>query len=122
MKTFYRILAGLSFFLFFSCQNESQWYPSADVDIAGSYEYAPAGGGKALSVTLVIHNTSSASIINSVVTVKVVTDAREYLQTAASATRIIPDGKIALTVAIPYLTSGESLATGGVSVYDAFFD
>jgi hypothetical protein len=110
--------------LFLSCQNDARWYPTADVSVSGSAEYADltAPGGKALAVTLVIHNTSDTSITASVITLKVVTDKREYLQTTGSAAKIIPGGKIALTASIAYLEAGEQLTADGISVYDAFFD
>jgi hypothetical protein len=115
-------LAVLCFALF-SCQNEARWYPEADVAISGHAEYTdPVTHAKALQITLVIHNSGSTSITSCAVTVQVRTDKREYLQTAASATRIIPGGKIAVNLTVPYLENNETLASGGVSVYNAFFD
>jgi hypothetical protein len=104
-----------------SCQNEGQWYPSAEVEISSHYEYT-AETGKALSVTLTVHNTSSASITSGVITVKAVTDKREYLQTAGSNIKIIPGGKIAINTAIAYLEKDEKATNGGISVYAAYFD
>jgi hypothetical protein len=113
----------LVFFLL-SCQNPARWYPDAEVSVSGRAEYADptAPGGKALAVTLAIKNTGDSTIVSSALTVKAVTNKREYLQTVGSTLRIIPGGSIALTVSIPYLEANEQLTADGVSVYDAFFE
>jgi hypothetical protein len=109
--------------LFPSCQNDSAWYPSASVTVNGREEFTdPATTAKGLAVTLIVHNTGSASIIRSTVTIQVKTNAREYLQTAASDIRINPGGKIALTVSLVYIDTTETLLPEGVAVYDSFFE
>jgi hypothetical protein len=113
MMIFALLLAG--------CRDEG-WYPSGEVRIEHYYEYAAATGGKQLGVTFSIHNTGKTSILSSAVTFKVRTTQREYLQTAASAVKIIPGGSIALTAAVPYLDPAEQLAPEGVSLYDTFFE
>jgi hypothetical protein len=106
-----------------SCQNDGRWYPDAEVEISSSVEYFdPASGAKALQITLVIHNTGNTSIATSTLTVQVRTDKREYLQTAGSAARIIPGGKIAVNITVPYLETDEKLAADGISLYSAFFE
>jgi hypothetical protein len=114
----------VSVFLLLSCQNAGRWYPEADVSISGYTEYVDpsAPGGKTLSVMLVVHNTGETSITACAVTVKALTDKRAYLQTTSATVKIVPGGKIALTVAIPYLEAGEQVVANGVSVYNAFFD
>jgi ABC-type uncharacterized transport system auxiliary subunit len=107
--------------LFASCQNEAQWYPTADVSIQARTEYRDAEGPK-LAVTLVIHNSGKTSIRSSTVTVKVNTSKREYLQTAAFENKIIPDGKVAVTMTVAYLEADETVQPDGVSVYNAYFD
>jgi hypothetical protein len=77
---------------------------------------------KGLAITLVVHNTGNTSIVRSTVTVQVKTSSREYLQTAASDLRIIPGGKIALTVSFNYMDAAETLLPDGVAVYNSFFD
>ena len=108
-----RLLAG--------CHNES-WYPSGEVRIEHYYEYTAQTGGKQLAVTFSIHNTGKTSILSSAVTFKVRTNQREYLQTVTSSVKIIPDGAIALTAAIPYLDGTEQLTSDGISLYDTFFE
>jgi hypothetical protein len=110
--------------LVLSCQNEGRWYPEADVTISSSVEYLDqVSGTKALQITLIIHNTSNASISSSAITVKVRTDKREYYQTAGSTTRIIPGGKIAVNTTVPYLATDENLADNdGVTLYSTYFD
>ncbi|MDR2447786.1 MAG: hypothetical protein LBD58_10970 [Treponema sp.] len=109
--------------LFFSsCENEGRWYPEAEVEVFNRYEYTAQGGGKALAITLTVRDTSETTITSGVITVKAVTDKHEYLQTAASALKITPGGKMALTVTVAYLESGEGVLDNGVSVYDAYFD
>jgi hypothetical protein len=106
-----------------SCQNEGRWHPKADVAINGHVEYTdPISQVKAIQITLVIHNSGNTLITTSAVTVQVRTNKREYLQTAAYDTRIIPGGKIAVNLTVPYLENNEALAPGGAVVYDAFFD
>jgi hypothetical protein len=106
-----------------SCQNETRWYPEAEVEISSSVEYFdPASGAKALQITLVIHNPSNTSITTSTLAVQVRTDTREYLQTAGSTVRIIPGGKITVNITVPYLETDEKLAADGVSLYNAFFE
>jgi hypothetical protein len=107
--------------LFASCQNEARWYPSADVEIAHYYEYADTSGPK-LAVTLVIHNTGDTAILSSTVTLRVTTNTREYLQTAASAGKIIPGGKVALTVSLAFLEPDEQVNPNGIGIYSSFFD
>jgi hypothetical protein len=105
------------------CQNAGRWYPDADVTISNPIEYTDESGAKALQITLIIHNTGNTSITSSAVTVQVRTDKHEYLQTAGSTARIIPGGKIAVNIAVPYLEAEEQLlATDGVTLYNAFFD
>jgi hypothetical protein len=109
--------------LIFSCQNEGRWYPDAEVEIGNHVEYSDhASGAKALQITLVICNTGNTSISSSTVTVKVRTDKHDYLQTTASTARIIPEGKIAVNITVPYLEADENLATDGITLYNAFFD
>jgi len=112
-----------------ACQNDPRWYPDADVAIVSCYEVPEDSDStsdvKVLYVTMTIHNTSSVAITSGAVTLKAVTTARTYLQTAALETRIIPDGVVALTVPITYLDPAETLAQddeSGVSVYASFFD
>jgi D-lyxose ketol-isomerase len=81
-----------------------------------------AGGGKALLVTLTVHNTGGASITSGAITVKVITDKHEYLQAAGSAVKVMPGGKMAITVTFAYLESDEQVLDNGISVYDAYFD
>ncbi|MDR3335778.1 MAG: hypothetical protein LBT16_01110 [Treponema sp.] len=114
--------AVLTSLLLAACQNEGRWYPGAEVSVQSSYEFAPGPGAKAILVTLIIHNTSSTTINTGVVTLKVTTDRREYFQTASTATAIIPGGKVALPVTVPYLDSAEQVAAGGVTVYDSYFN
>ncbi|MDR1095406.1 MAG: hypothetical protein LBL31_03355 [Spirochaetaceae bacterium] len=118
----YTLWLIISSILLFSCQNEGRWYPEAEVSVSSSVEYT-ASGGKAIQITLVVHNTGDTSITSSAVTVQVRTNApRTYLQTASSAARIIPGGKIAVNITVPYLEATESLVADGVTVYNAFFD
>jgi archaellum component FlaG (FlaF/FlaG flagellin family) len=106
-----------------SCQNEGRWYPQAHVEVASHYEYADAQtGGKACRITLVIHNTGDTSIASGAVTLKVITNKHEYLQTTAFTSKIIPDGKIAVPIAVAYFEADEQVSSGGVSVYNAFFE
>lgn len=114
------LIAVFSPIVLASCQSEARWYPDA-VEIQGRAEYADAGGPK-LAVTLVIHNTGNTSILTSTVTVKAVTNKREYLQTAGSTGKIIPGGKAALTITVAYLEADEAVQPDGVSVYNAYFD
>jgi hypothetical protein len=110
------------FFLFLSCQNPARWYPEAEVSVSSHTEYTDQNDAKGLAVTLLIHNTGDTTIVSSTLTVKAVTDKREYLQTISSALRIIPDGTVALTVSISYLEANEQLKADGVSIYNAFFE
>jgi hypothetical protein len=110
------------FFLLFSCQNPARWYPEAEASVSGSAEYIDQSGAKGLAVTLLIHNTGDTTILSSTLTVKALTNKREYLHTVSSALRIIPGGKAAFTASIPYLEAGEQIKANGVSVYDAFFE
>jgi archaellum component FlaG (FlaF/FlaG flagellin family) len=105
-----------------SCSNGSKWYPEGTVTIAAADEYTDITGSTGIIVTLTIHNTGSTSILASTVTVKVVTDGRTYLQSAASAIKIIPGGTIALPVQVPYLVNTERVVPNGATVYAAFFD
>ena len=105
-----------------ACQNEARWYPSAEVSVGNHYEYTDAAGAKQLAVTLVVHNTGKTAVLSSTITVQVKTDQREYLQTAGFTNKIIPDGKVSLTVSVPYLNPAEQLAPDGVSIYGSFFD
>jgi hypothetical protein len=108
--------------LLLSCQNEGRWYPEADVTIDSSVEYV-AAGQKAVQITLVVHNTGDTSITTSAITVQVRTNApRTYLQTASSAARIVPGGKVAVNISVPYLDANETLVADGVTVYSAVFD
>jgi hypothetical protein len=116
------LLLLASAIVLFSCQNDGRWYPSAEAEIFKYYEYVPAGGGKALHVTAVIHNTGDTAITAGAVTVKAATDKREYLQTIAISGGIIPGGKIAVSAAISYLDATEQVASNGVAIYDAFFN
>ncbi|MDR1072893.1 MAG: hypothetical protein LBL45_04370 [Treponema sp.] len=120
MKQFFMSCALAALFL--SCENEGRWYPEADVEVFSCYEYTTQAGGKALAITLTIHNTSETSITSGVITVKAVTGKHEYLQTTGSTVKIIPDGKMAATVTITYLESDEQVLDNGISVYDAYFD
>jgi archaellum component FlaG (FlaF/FlaG flagellin family) len=111
--------------LLFSCQNEGRWYPEADVTVSGSVEYIDTVNQvKANQITLVVHNTGDTSITSSTVTVRVRTNApRTYLQTAGSAARIVPGGKVAVNITVPYLDATEAaVVPDGVAVYSAFFD
>jgi hypothetical protein len=112
--------------LFPSCQNHSAWYPAASVTINAREEFTDPTMAKGLALTLVVHNTGSASIVRSTVTVQVKTAAgetvREYLQTVTSDMRIIPGGKIAITVSFAYIDPAETLLQDGVAVYDSFFE
>jgi hypothetical protein len=109
--------------LFVSCQNPAKWYPQAEVSIEDTTEYTDVlGGNKTALITLLIHNTGDTSIVSTVITIKAVTDKRTYTQTAVSSTRIIPDGKIALSVTVPYLDATEQFAGNGVTIFDAFFE
>jgi archaellum component FlaG (FlaF/FlaG flagellin family) len=119
----YTLWLIISSILLFSCQNEGRWYPEAEVSVSSSVEYTVSGGGKAVQITLVVHNTGDTSITSSAVTVQVRTNApRTYLQTASSAARIVPGGKVAVNITVPYLDANETLVTDGVTVYNAFFD
>lgn len=104
------------------CQNEGRWYPDAEASIGNYSEYATAAGGRALAVTVVVHNTSSTSITSGTVTVRAVTDRREYLKTAGFTTKINPDGKVSLSISVEYLDPDEFLISDGISLYDSFFD
>jgi hypothetical protein len=103
-----------------SCQNEELWYPSADVFVNNYYEYNIATG-RALSVTLVVYNTGKTSIISSTITIKATTDKHVYLQTIGSEAKIIPGGRIAINVVIPYFED-ERVLDNGISIYGAYFD
>jgi hypothetical protein len=81
-----------------------------------------SGGGKAVQITLVVHNTGDTSIAASTITVQVRTNKREYLQTAGYATLIVPGGKVAVNITVAYLEADETLAADGVALYSAFFD
>jgi hypothetical protein len=61
-------------------------------------------------------------ITSSAVTVQVRTDKHVYLQTAGYAALIVPGGKVAVNITVPYLDAAEGLVAGGVTVYNAFFD
>jgi archaellum component FlaG (FlaF/FlaG flagellin family) len=117
-------LAGfvLMVVFFFSCQNADQWYPSADVTISSHDEYDTPVDGNGLMITFIINNTGKTSIINSTLTVKVTTDKHEYMQTVAANNRIIPSGKVAVTMTIAYLEAGEHVITDGIVLYDRFFE
>jgi hypothetical protein len=108
-------------FILSACQNEARWYPEAEVAVQSHTEYTNAAG-RNLAVILTVHNTSSTSIASGTVTVKAVTDKREYLQTTGFTSKIVPDGKIALSVSITYLEPDEQAVPGGVALYNAFFD
>ena len=85
LKASFAFVSLLMSALLSSCQNDSAWYPSASVTVNSSEEFTdPATQTKGLFITLVVHNTGSASILKSTVTVQVTTTAREYLQTAVS--------------------------------------
>lgn len=112
----------LIFILFFSCQNEARWYPSADIEVAGYYEADDTSGVRGIQITLIINNTGDTSITSGAVTVRVVTDKHEYLQTVASNTKIIPGGKIAVHVAVTYFETSEQVNADGITIYDSFFD
>jgi hypothetical protein len=73
-------------------------------------------------VTITIHNTSNTSITSSTVTLKAVTNKREYLQTIGASNKIIPDGTVAMTFSVAYLEPDEQVKTNGIHLYDAFFD
>jgi hypothetical protein len=109
-----------------SCQNDSAWYPSASVTVNSAEEITDSdASSKGLYITLVIHNTGKSSIINSVVTAQVKTNARVYLQTAVSDIKINPGGKVAVNLSLSYLDNTETIQPGGVSgvtVYDSFFE
>jgi hypothetical protein len=55
-------------------------------------------------------------------TVKVITDKREYLQALGSNLKINPGGKIALNAAVSYLETDETLKPDGILLYDSFFN
>jgi len=105
--------------LFFSCQ-DSGWYPSAEVAIENHFEYLSQTEIKSVAITFTIHNTSKTSIVASAITFKIITDQREYLQTVSSNVRIIPDGLIALSTAVPYLDNTENFVS--VSIVNTFFE
>ena len=115
------VMLSIPLLLLISCQNEGRWYPEAEVSVS-SYTELTASDEKALAVNLLIHNSGDTTIVSSTVTVKALTDKREYLHTISSALRIIPGGTVALTASILYLETDEQLKAGGVSVYDAFFE
>jgi len=69
-----------------------------------------------------VHNTSNTTINSGAVTLQVKTDKREYLQTIAINTRIIPSGKIAVNAVIVYLDNTEQVKPDGVIVYSSYFD
>jgi hypothetical protein len=119
-KTFSFFLLVLA--LFFSCQNETRWYPSADVEVAGYYEAADVSGTRGIQITLIIHNIGDTSITSGAVTVKIATDKHEYLQTVASNAKIIPGGKIVIHVAVTYFEASEQVNANGITIYDSFFD
>lgn len=124
MKSYSRMsrLSGLIIMLLAACQNEGRWYPEAEVSIGNHTEYSDATGGRGLAVTLIVHNTSKTSITSSTITVKVTTTSREYLQTAGFTNKIVPDGKVALTVSVAYLEASEQVLPDGIRLYDSFFD
>jgi hypothetical protein len=103
------------------CQNEARWYPDADVEIGKYYEYADTSGPK-LAIPLIIHNTSKTSILSSTLTIQIKTNKHEYFQTASFSTKIIPDGKVALTISVSYLEADERVIPDGITLYDSFFD
>jgi hypothetical protein len=115
------VMLSIPLLLLFSCQNPARWYPKAEVSVSNRIEYTESNT-KRLAITLLIHNTGDTTIVSSTLTVKALTGKREYLQTISSALRIIPGGKVALIVSIPYLEADEELKANGVSVYDAFFE
>jgi hypothetical protein len=109
--------------LLLSCQNEGRWYPAAEVAVASHYEYTDqASGTKAIKITFIIHNTSDTSISSSTLTVKVITTKHEYLQTLGSNLTINPGGNIALSTAVSYLETDETLKPDGILLYDSFFN
>ncbi|MDR1325583.1 MAG: hypothetical protein LBK00_06065 [Treponema sp.] len=84
----------VSVFLLLSCQNEAHWYPNAEVSVSSHTEYTGlTASAKALAVTLLTHNTGDTSIVSSALTVRTLTDKREYLHTVSSTLRIIPAAK-----------------------------
>jgi hypothetical protein len=108
--------------MLFSCQNEGRWYPEAEVSIGTYSEYTDMTGAKHLAVTVIIHNTSKTSITSSTITLKAVTNKREYLQTIGATNKIIPDGTVAMPLSVTYLEPDEQVQIDGILLYDAFFD
>jgi hypothetical protein len=45
MKKYIPLLFLIPLTMFFSCQNETRWYPNADVEVASHVEYTDAGTG-----------------------------------------------------------------------------
>jgi hypothetical protein len=120
-KNLYILLITIS--ALFACNNDPRWYPTANVEIVSQYEYIDTNSGsKCIQVALLIDNTSDVSITSSTITIKVLTDKHDYLQTVNTNIRILPGGKIVLSASFAYLDSAEQVKQNGVMVYDAFFE
>ena len=102
-----------------SCSvDPSSWYPSGTATIASFFESPESGG---CEVTLRIANLGKSSINSYCVSIGAVTNIRTYYRTICGELCILPGGSAYASTLISYATGSESLALGGLSVVDAFF-
>lgn len=104
-----------------SCSGISEWYPSGDVSVAGSYEYEDAGV-RWLALTVTVRNTGSSTITLSTFTVAAETGVRTYWKTVTSNTRVLPGASIKVVMALSYANASETLKADGVTVGENFFE
>ena len=102
-----------------SCSvDPSSWYPSGTATIASFFESPESGG---CQVTLRIANLGKSSINSYCVSIGAVTTMRTYYRTICGELCILPGGSAYASTQISYATGSESLAPGGLSIVDAFF-
>ncbi len=104
-----------------SCADATGWYPDGTATVAGSYEYDDAGV-RSLVVSVTVENTGTSTISRSTFTITAATGARTYWKTATSETRILPGAKVKVSSVVAYADAAETLAPGGLTVGDAFFE
>ncbi len=104
-----------------SCADATGWYPDGTATVVGSYEYEEAGI-RSIVVTVTLENTGTSTISRSTFTIRAATEVRTYWKTVTSETRILPGTKVKVSSVIAYAEAAETLAQGGLTVGDAFFE
>jgi hypothetical protein len=116
---FFLLLAAAVTLAALSCSGDTgSWYPTGTVIIASFYE-APESG--TCEITLELANSGRSPISSYCVSIAVATDVRTYYKTIYGDLPILPGGRAYVYAEIVYADDAESLAAGGLTVVDAFF-